>query len=136
MPNTLFKKATELGATVISVSDSKRLRDRRVNGIDFSDLSYRRQRKRRARLTEYAAEKPTATTDEGSCDGLVLVTMTSFFHVQLKTKSMAMLQNVWSLKVKVVSEGANMLQHDAINVYKENGNSLRTKAADAGGTAL
>ena len=91
-----LQKATELGATVISVSDSNGyVIDE--NGIDF-DLLSDVKNNRRARLTEYAAEKPTATYYE-VLYGLTLVTMISLFHVQLKMKSMAMLQNVWSLKV-------------------------------------
>ena len=59
-----LQKATELGATVISVSDSNGyVIDE--NGIDF-DLLTDVKEKRRARLTEYAAEKPTATYYEGS----------------------------------------------------------------------
>ena len=91
-----LQKATELGATVISVSDSNGyVIDE--NGIDFNLLTDVKE-KRRARLTEYAAEKPTATYYE-DLYGLTLVTMISLFHVQLKMKSMVMLQNVWSLKV-------------------------------------
>ena len=59
-----LQKATELGATVISVSDSNGyVIDE--NGIDF-DLLTDVKEKRRARLTEYAAEKPTAKYYEGS----------------------------------------------------------------------
>ena len=91
-----LQKATELGATVISVSDSNGyVIDE--NGIDF-DLLTDVKEKRRARLTEYAAENQLLNTTK-VLYGLMLVTMTSLFLVQLKMKSMAMLQNVWSLKV-------------------------------------
>lgn len=58
------QKATELGAKVISVSDSNGyIIDE--TGIDF-DLLVDIKEKRRARLTEYAAEKATAKYSEGS----------------------------------------------------------------------
>ena len=58
------QKAAELGAKVISVSDSNGyIIDE--TGIDF-DLLVDIKEKRRARLTEYAAEKPTAKYFEGS----------------------------------------------------------------------
>jgi len=86
-----LQKATELGATVISVSDSNGyVIDE--NGIDF-DLLVDVKEKRRARLTEYAAEKATAILY-----GLTLETTTSLFHVRPKTKSTAKQLNVWLLK--------------------------------------
>ncbi|MBM9833400.1 NADP-specific glutamate dehydrogenase, partial [Enterococcus faecalis] len=58
------QKATELGAKVISVSDSNGyIIDE--TGIDF-DLLVDIKEKRRARLTEYAAEKTSAKYFEGS----------------------------------------------------------------------
>ena len=90
-----LQKATELGATVISVSDSNGyVIDE--NGIDF-DLLTDVKEKRRARLTEYAAEKSTATYHE-VLYGLTLVTTISLFHVRLKTKSTVKQLNVWLLK--------------------------------------
>lgn len=57
-------KATALGAKVISVSDSNGyIIDK--DGIDF-DLLVDVKEKRRARLTEYAAERASATYHEGS----------------------------------------------------------------------
>ena len=90
-----LQKATELGATVISVSDSNGyVIDE--NGIDF-DLLTDVKEKRRARLTEYAAEKATATYYE-VLYGLTPVTTILLFHVRLKTKSMVKRLNVWLLK--------------------------------------
>ena len=90
-----LQKATELGATVISVSDSNGyVIDE--NGIDF-DLLSDVKNNRRARLTEYAAEKPTATYYE-VLYGLTLETTISLFHVRLKMRSMVKLLNAWLLK--------------------------------------
>ena len=91
-----LQKATELGATVISVSDSNGyVIDE--NGIDF-DLLVDVKEKRRARLTEYAAEKANWLLIMKVLYGLTLETMTSLFHVRLKTKSTVKQLNVWLLK--------------------------------------
>ena len=106
-----LQKATELGATVISVSDSNGyVIDE--NGIDF-DLLTDVKEKRRARLTEYAAEKPTATYYEGS-----VWTYTGNYDIALPCANMPSAL-------------------EAIKVYKENGILYGpAKAANAGGVAV
>ena len=129
-------EATELGATVISVSDSNGyVIDE--NGIDF-DLLTDVKEKRRARLTEYAAEKPTATYYEGS-----VWTYAGNYDIALPCATQNEIdgdaaKRLVAQGVKVVSEGANMPSNiDAINVYKENGILYGpAKAANAGGVAV
>ena len=131
-----LQKATELGATVISVSDSNGyVIDE--NGIDF-DLLTDVKEKRRARLTEYAAEKPTATYYEGS-----VWTYAGNYDIALPCATQNEIdgdaaKRLVAQGVKVVSEGANMPSNiDAINVYKENGILYGpAKAANAGGVAV
>ena len=131
-----LQKATELGATVISVSDSNGyVIDE--NGIDF-DLLTDVKEKRRARLTEYAAEKPTATYYEGS-----VWTYAGNYDIALPCATQNEINGEAAKRlvaqgVKVVSEGANMPSDlDAIKVYKENGILYGpAKAANAGGVAV
>ena len=131
-----LQKATELGATVISVSDSNGyVIDE--NGIDF-DLLTDVKNNRRARLTEYAAEKPTATYYEGS-----VWTYAGNYDIALPCATQNEINGEAAKRlvaqgVKVVSEGANMPSDlDAIKVYKENGILYGpAKAANAGGVAV
>lgn len=107
------------------------------NGIDF-DLLTDVKEKRRARLTEYAAEKPTATYYEGS-----VWTYAGNYDIALPCATQNEIdgdaaKRLVAQGVKVVSEGANMPSNiDAINVYKENGILYGpAKAANAGGVAV
>lgn len=131
-----LQKATELGATVISVSDSNGyVIDE--NGIDF-DLLVDVKEKRRARLTEYAAEKATATYHEGS-----VWTYAGNYDIALPCATQNEIngdaaKRLVAQGVICVSEGANMPSDlDAIKVYKENGILYGpAKAANAGGVAV
>lgn len=130
------QKATELGAKVISVSDSNGyIIDK--DGIDF-DLLVDVKVKRRARLTEYAAERASATYYEGS-----VWTYEGSFDIALPCATQNEINGEAAKRlvaqgVRCVSEGANMPSNlDAIAVYKEH-NLLYgpAKAANAGGVAV
>ncbi|BBD21930.1 NADP-specific glutamate dehydrogenase [Streptococcus constellatus] len=130
------QKATELGAKVISVSDSNGyIIDK--DGIDF-DLLTDVKVKRRARLTEYAAERASATYYEGS-----VWTYEGSFDIALPCATQNEINGEAAKRlvaqgVRCVSEGANMPSNlDAIAVYKEH-NLLYgpAKAANAGGVAV
>lgn len=130
------QKATELGAKVISVSDSNGyIIDK--DGIDF-DLLVDVKVKRRARLTEYAAERASATYYEGS-----VWTYEGSFDIALPCATQNEINDEAAKRlvaqgVRCVSEGANMPSNlDAIAVYKEH-NLLYgpAKAANAGGVAV
>ncbi|HEM5225881.1 NADP-specific glutamate dehydrogenase [Streptococcus suis] len=130
------QKATELGAKVISVSDSNGyIIDE--TGIDF-DLLVDIKEKRRARLTEYAAEKSTAKYFEGSVwnyDGKADIALPCATQNEINGKQAAALVKNG---VYCVAEGANMPSDlDAIKVYKDNGVLYGlAKAANAGGVAV
>ncbi len=130
------QKATELGAKVISVSDSNGyIIDE--TGIDF-DLLMDVKEKRRARLTAYAAEKPTAKYFEGSVwnyDGKADIALPCATQNEINGEQAAtLIRN----GVYCVAEGANMPSDlEAIKVYKENGVLYGlAKAANAGGVAV
>ncbi|HEL1986798.1 NADP-specific glutamate dehydrogenase [Streptococcus suis] len=130
------QKATELGAKVISVSDSNGyIIDE--TGIDF-DLLVDIKEKRRARLTEYAAEKSTAKYFKGSVwnyDGKADIALPCATQNEINgEQATALVKN----GVYCVAEGANMPSDlDAIKVYKDNGVLYGlAKAANAGGVAV
>ncbi|CYU86441.1 NADP-specific glutamate dehydrogenase [Streptococcus suis] len=130
------QKATELGAKVISVSDSNGyIIDE--TGIDF-DLLCDIKNNRRARLTEYAAEKASATYYEGSVwnyTGKADIALPCATQNEINgEQAAALVKN----GVYCVAEGANMPSDlDAIKVYKENGVLYGlAKAANAGGVAV
>lgn len=130
------QKATELGAKVISVSDSNGyIIDE--TGIDF-DLLVDIKEKRRTRLTEYAAEKATATYYEGSVwnyTGKADIALPCATQNEINgEQAAALVKN----GIYCVAEGANMPSDlDAIKVYKENGVLYGlAKAANAGGVAV
>ncbi|HFU4240146.1 TPA: NADP-specific glutamate dehydrogenase [Streptococcus suis] len=130
------QKATELGAKVISVSDSNGyIIDE--TGIDF-DLLVDIKEKRRARLTEYATEKATAKYFEGSVwnyDGKADIALPCATQNEINgEQAAALVKN----GVYCVAEGANMPSDlNAIKVYKENGVLYGlAKAANAGGVAV
>ncbi|MGT2753730.1 NADP-specific glutamate dehydrogenase [Streptococcus ovis] len=130
------QKATELGAKVISVSDSNGYVIDET-GIDF-DLLCDVKNNRRARLTEYAAEKATATYHEGSVwnyAGHADIALPCATQNEINgAQAAALIQN----GVYCVAEGANMPSDlDAINTYKANGVLYGlAKAANAGGVAV
>lgn len=131
-----LQKATELGATVIAVSDSNGyIIDE--SGIDF-DLLVEIKEKRRARLTEYAAEKASARYYEGSVwdyQGKADIALPCATQNEINgAQAAALIQN----GVYCVAEGANMPSDlDAIKVYKENAVLYGpAKAANAGGVAV
>ncbi|MGT2799904.1 NADP-specific glutamate dehydrogenase [Streptococcus marmotae] len=130
------QKATELGATVISVSDSNGyIIDE--TGIDF-DLLCEIKNNRRARLTEYAAEKPTATYHEGSVwtyEGKADIALPCATQNEIDGAAAARLVKNG---VYCVAEGANMPSNlEAIHTYQENGVLYGlAKAANAGGVAV
>ncbi|MGT2910228.1 NADP-specific glutamate dehydrogenase [Streptococcus cameli] len=129
------QKATELGAKVISVSDSNGYVIDET-GIDF-DLLVDVKEKRRARLTEYAAEKTTATYYEGSVwdyEGPADIALPCATQNEIDGEKAARLVKNG---VYCVSEGANMPSNlDAIHTYKENKVLYGlAKAANAGGVA-
>lgn len=131
-----LQKASQLGANVIAVSDSNGyIIDE--NGIDF-DLLVEIKEKRRARLTEYAAEKTSARYYEGSVwdyQGQADIALPCATQNEINgAQAAALLQN----GVYCVAEGANMPSDlDAIKVYKENGVLYGpAKAANAGGVAV
>ncbi len=130
------QKATELGAKVISVSDSNGyIIDK--DGIDF-DLLVDVKVKRRARLTEYAAERASATYYEGSVwayEGSFDIALPCATQNEINGEAA---KRLVAQGVRCVSEGANMPSNlDAIAVYKEH-NLLYgpAKAANAGGVAV
>jgi glutamate dehydrogenase (NADP+) len=94
--------------------------------------------KRRARLTEYAAEKATAKYFEGSVwdyDGHVDIALPCATQNEIDAdKAARLVKN----GVYCVAEGANMPSNlDAIKTYKENGVLYGlAKAANAGGVAV
>lgn len=131
-----LQKATQLGATVIAVSDSNGyIIDE--NGIDF-DLLVEIKEKRRARLTEYAAEKASARYYEGSVwdyQGPADIALPCATQNEINgTQAKALIQN----GVYCLAEGANMPSDlDAIKIYKENDILYGpAKAANAGGVAV
>ncbi|MGT2667609.1 NADP-specific glutamate dehydrogenase [Streptococcus rifensis] len=130
------QKATELGAKVISVSDS----DGYIideTGIDF-DLLVDIKEKRRARLTEYAAEKASAKYFEGSVwnyEGPADIALPCATQNEIDgDKAKRLVAN----GVYAVAEGANMPSDlAAITAYRENGVLYGpAKAANAGGVAV
>lgn len=130
------QKASELGAKVISVSDSNGYVIDET-GIDF-DLLVDVKEKRRARLTEYAAEKATATYYEGSVwnyDGHVDIALPCATQNEIDGEKAA---HLVKNGVYCVAEGANMPSDlAAITTYKENGVLYGlAKAANAGGVAV
>ncbi|HFU4376339.1 TPA: NADP-specific glutamate dehydrogenase [Streptococcus suis] len=130
------QKATELGAKVISVSDSNGYIIDEA-GIDF-DLLCDIKNNRRARLTEYAAEKASAQYFEGSVwnyAGKADIALPCATQNEINgEQAAALVKN----GVYCVAEGANMPSDlDAIKVYKENGVLYGlAKAANAGGVAV
>ncbi|MBF0806480.1 MULTISPECIES: NADP-specific glutamate dehydrogenase [unclassified Streptococcus] len=131
-----LQKASQLGANVIAVSDSNGyIIDE--SGIDF-DLLVEIKEKRRARLTEYAAEKTSARYYEGSVwdyQGQADIALPCATQNEINgAQAATLLQN----GVYCVAEGANMPSDlDAIKVYKENDVLYGpAKAANAGGVAV
>lgn len=131
-----LQKATEMGATVVTVSDS----DGFVYDPAGIDDGVVRQIKevKRGRIKEYVKEVPTAVYHPGSVwdfdveydIALPCATQNEIDEAQAK----AMVQQ----HVKYICEGANMPSDEqAIAVYHENGIAYGpAKAANAGGVAV
>ena len=129
------QKAQELGAKVVTVSDSTGwVYD--PDGIDVAALKEIKEVKR-ARLTEYKNYRPNSEYHEGRGVWNVKVDIALPCATQNEIDGDAAKRLV-AQGVKVVSEGANMPSNiDAINVYKENGILYGpAKAANAGGVAV
>ena len=129
------QKAQELGAKVVTVSDSTGwVYD--PEGIDVAALKEIKEVKR-ARLTEYKNYRPNSEYHEGRGVWNVKVDIALPCATQNEIDGDAAKRLV-AQGVKVVSEGANMPSNiDAINVYKENGILYGpAKAANAGGVAV
>lgn len=130
------KKATELGAKVIAVSDSNGyIIDE--TGIDF-DLLVDVKEKRRARLTEYAAEKSSAQYFEGSVwtyEGHADIALPCATQNEINAEAA---ERLVKNGVYAVAEGANMPSDlGAIQVYRDKGVLYGpAKAANAGGVAV
>lgn len=131
------EKATELGAKVVTLSDSSGyIHD--ASGIDAEKLAYIQQIKNvnRGRISEYLNKYPSATFHEGArpwnvaCD----VAMPCATQNELNETEAKMLINN---QVKIVAEGANMpTTPDAIVAF-QNAKVMFSpgKASNAGGVA-
>ena len=128
------EKATQLGAKVLTVSDSTGwIYDK--DGIDI-DLLKEIKEVKRARLTEYAAARPSAEYHEGrgvwqiKCDIALPCATQNELHLEDAKQLVAN-------GVIAVAEGANMpTTRDATTYLQENGVLfLPGKAANAGGVA-
>ncbi len=128
------EKATQLGAKVVTVSDSSGwIYD--PEGIDVALLKEIKEVKR-ARLTEYAAARPSAQYHEGrgvwqiKCDVALPCATQNELHLEDA-------QQLVANGVTAVCEGANMpTTRDATEYLQKNGVLfLPGKAANAGGVA-
>ena len=129
------QKATELGATVVAMSDSDGyIYDE--NGIDLS-LMKNIKEIRRARISEYASEKQTATYREGSKN---IWTVPCNVALPCATQNELDIDGARALVKNgcyAVAEGANMpTTPDAIAYLQASGVLFApAKAANAGGVA-
>jgi len=130
------QKATQLGAKVVAMSDSNGyIYDE--NGVNLDVLKDIKQ-VRRARISEYVKEVPSATYTEGcrgiwgvKCDIALPCATQNELHLEDAEK---LIKN----GVIVVSEGANMPSTpDAINAFLAAGVAFGpAKAANAGGVSV
>lgn len=131
-----IEKAHELGATVITCSDSNGyIYDE--EGIDLELLKDIKE-VRRERLTEYVKERSSATYYEGSVWGFEIdadIALPCATQNEIDGKKAEILVKNG---VKVVAEGANMPSTiDAVKLYLEKGILYGSgKAANAGGVAV
>ena len=129
------EKATELGATVVAMSDSNGyIHDE--NGIDLAAIKQLKEVERK-RIKEYVADHPTATYTEG-CSGIWSIPC----DIALPCATQNEIDGESAKKLAAngcfcVSEGANMPSTpEAIEVYFANGMLYGpAKAANAGGVA-
>ncbi len=129
------EKATELGATVIAMSDSNGyIYDE--NGIDLAAIKQLKEVERK-RIKEYVKDHPTATYTEG-CSGIWSIPC----DIALPCATQNEIDGESAKKLAAngcfcVSEGANMPSTpEAIEVYFANGMLYGpAKAANAGGVA-
>jgi glutamate dehydrogenase (NADP+) len=129
------QKATELGATVVAMSDSNGyVYDE--NGIDL-DLVKQIKEVERARIKEYANRKPGAVYTEG-CSGIY--TLKCDIALPCATQNELNLDSAKALVengVMAVAEGANMPSTpDAVAYFQKHGILFApAKASNAGGVA-
>ena len=132
------EKATEMGAKVVTVSDSTGwIYD--PEGIDI-DLLKEVKEVKRARLTEYAAARPSAEYHDKKAEGTNQWTVKVDIALPCATQNELLLEDAKNLVangVKVVAEGANMpTSIEATEYLQANGVIFAPgKAANAGGVA-
>ena len=129
------QKATELGATVVALSDSNGyIYDK--NGIDL-DLVKEIKEVKRGRIKEYLDKHPEAEYHEG-CSGIWTIKCDIALPCATQNEiDEASAKTLVANGVKAVAEGANMPSTpEAIEVYQSNGVLFGpAKAANAGGVA-
>ena len=132
------EKAMEMGAKVVTVSDSTGwIYD--PEGIDIELLKEVKEVKR-ARLTEYAAARPSAQYHDKKAEGTNQWTVKVDIALPCATQNELLLEDAKNLVangVKVVAEGANMpTSIEATEYLQANGVIFAPgKAANAGGVA-
>ncbi len=132
------EKATQMGAKVVTVSDSTGwIYD--PEGIDI-DLLKDVKEVKRARLTEYAAARPSAQYHDKKAEGTNQWTVKVDIALPCATQNELLLEDAKNLVangVKVVAEGANMpTSIEATEYLQANGVIFAPgKAANAGGVA-
>jgi len=132
------EKAMEMGAKVVTVSDSTGwIYD--PEGIDIELLKEVKEVKR-ARLTEYAAARPSAEYHDKKAEGTNQWTVKVDIALPCATQNELLLEDAKNLVangVKVVAEGANMpTSIEATEYLQANGVIFAPgKAANAGGVA-
>ena len=132
------EKATEMGATVVTLSDSGGfIHD--PDGIDAEKLAFVKELKevRRGRISEYAEKFPKATFHAGDRPWSVPVDVALPCATQNEL-DLGDAQTLIKGGVKAVSEGANMpTELDAAYAFREAGTLFGpAKAANAGGVAV
>ena len=132
------EKAIQMGAKVVTVSDSTGwIYD--PEGIDI-DLLKEVKEVKRARLTEYAAARPSAQYHDKKAEGTNQWTVKVDIALPCATQNELLLEDAKNLVangVKVVAEGANMpTSIEATEYLQANGVIFAPgKAANAGGVA-
>ena len=129
------EKAKELGAVVVTVSDSSGyIYDE--NGIDL-DILKQIKEVERARLTEYAKRVPTSTYHEGSANVWKVKAHIALPCATQNEISLDCAKALTENGIIAVCEGSNMsAEPEAVNYFLENGVLfLPGKASNAGGVA-
>lgn len=132
------EKATELGAQVVTASDSGGfVHD--PDGIDAEKLAYIKHLKevRRGRISEYADKYPAATYHAGARPWMVPVDVALPCATQNEI-NLAEAKQLIANGVIAIAEGANMpTELDAVYAFREAGTLFGpSKAANAGGVAV